>query len=144
MSGRRWAVLALAFVLLVGAGSIAILARGGPSQHSAEAVVVALPRESAQVGSDVLDIVTLRYLAYLSSPTTQAQVAAREGVPDDIVSQTQVRRSPGTVNIAIVATAPSPEIAAQVANALASSAVAFSSADELVRVRVLTPAVVSG
>ncbi len=136
----RWVSLIIALTLV--AVALFTTVSSGPS-YSATAIVVATPRSGSQVGSDVLEIVTTRYLAYLTSPSTQRRVAEEEGISLSIVEQSKVTRDPGTINIAVTSEAPTSEIAQQVANALASAAVAYSSTDELMRVEVLAPAVLA-
>jgi hypothetical protein len=141
-SALIWAAVVLAVAMVAAAAAAAVAAiRADGRTYSTEALVVATPREGSAVGTDLLDIVTSRYLAYLSSPSTQRAVAAREGIPLDVVEKAVASRAPGTINIVIASSAPTAETAAQVANAMASAAVAFSSRDELVRIRVLAPAV---
>ena len=121
-----------------------------PSQYEGLAVVAYAPRADVDTaGADTVRLVVPKYVAFLASPQTTAEVADEIGVRAEDLEDA-LEASPGTDsgNLDIAVTLTSPTLAAQAANAYADAAIEFSDDDELVQgelvARALTPREPSG
>jgi capsular polysaccharide biosynthesis protein len=141
---RRWAPLILVAALaLAVVGTTYLYANSQPNVYSSRAVVSFSPRDAGRVGADNLQLASSRYVAYLSSGSTQRQVATDIGEEQTQVAKaTQVRIQPATLNLEIVVTMRDAARAARISNALAAAALREARVDPLVTVELIVPAVV--
>jgi hypothetical protein len=130
-----------ALVLAALALGMASALSGTPPTYSATATIAGVPRKGTTTGSDLLGLANSRFVAFITSPTTQENLADREGVPLEIIEATEVVNQPATNNIIITSHAADPAQAALVANIVAALAVQYSGSDDLIKQEVVAPAV---
>lgn len=134
----RW-LLALEVALALGLGA-ALYAESLPARFQATSVVAFTP--SASVGADELRVLLPRYPVLLSSASSYRQVSSQTGVSvDELRSGVRIATPADTANVQISVTSTGPRIAADVANVLASIAVAASAEDPLLTGDVVAPAI---
>jgi len=128
---RRWALCLL--VALPLAAVVGLYARSLPAQYDAETTVAFAPRLGSQVGADVVRVVLPRYVTLLSADATVRTVAGQLGVGTDALAGADVSVATDTANLDIVVRSTDPQRAADVANALARTALDASEDDELLQ-----------
>lgn len=137
---RRWLLVVLVAVPVVAGATW--YAESLPSQYEAEAVVAFAPRPEAGIGADVVRLVLPGFSQYVQSPQVLAEVGEVVGVDAADLSRSldvSVPAETGTLQITVER--ESPQVAAQVASALADAVVAFTRDDPLVDGRIVADAV---
>jgi polysaccharide biosynthesis transport protein len=101
-----------------------------PAEYKEEAIVAFAPQP--EEGSDTVRVVLPAYVEYVTSAQTVRKVAAELGEdPGDLAAATDATNPLDTGNIEITAVLPSPERAADAANAFAEDLVQFAETDEI-------------
>ena len=142
-SAPRWAVTLTAVLVVAVTAVVAFALLSAPTTYSATATIAGVPRTGTTIGADLLGLSNSRFVAFVTSPTTQENLADREGIPLEVVQNTEVVIQPATNNILVTSRAETPEQAALVANVVATLAVQYSGSDDLVKQEIVTPAVVT-
>ena len=139
----RWAPVFLVIALMVAtASTVGLYAASQPDVYTSKAVVALTPRSPNGFGATNLKLAATRYSALLSTEQTLRQVAQTTGVSSDtVISATKISVQPNTVTIDINVTLQEAKRAAAVANAIATTALRQSRADELVTVDFIAPGV---
>ncbi|RJK97910.1 hypothetical protein D5H78_02785 [Vallicoccus soli] len=137
----RRAVAGVLVALAVMAG-VAQQVLGQPEEYTSTAVVSFAPRADRQLGADTLEVLSAKYVAYISAPATLRRTAAETGTDagalQDAVSAVI---PPATANLSVSATAADPAEAARLANALGAAVVRQSAVDVNLRADLVAPAV---
>lgn len=137
---RRWPLAVLVAAPLF--GSVVGYAESLPTSYESRAVVTLAPRPDTDVSSDVVRVVTPKYVAYLDSLSLQQEVGRSTGQPlDELRSGVDVSIAPETANLEIVVELGSPQAAAANAAELARRAVQLSENDRLLTAEILVPPV---
>ena len=101
-----------------------------PPEYEEEAIVAFAPLP--EEGADTVRVVVPAYVEYVTAAPTVRKVAAELGEdPSELASATDASVALDTGNLTISATLPSPERAADAANAFAEDLVEFAETDEI-------------
>ncbi len=112
-----------------------------PSEYTASVVVGFQPRPEANVNADVIRVVLPRYVAYLTSPSTEQAVQRTIGErPGSVTAAVNAEVAAETANLTVKATRQRPEQAAVAANAFAGAAVQYNLQDRLLVGQAVAPA----
>ena len=137
----RWRLAAL--VLLAVLAGVLAYAYSLPSQYTAKAIVAITPKPSVGVSASDISQLGQKYVAYVSAPSTIAQVAAGLGVDKTTLGNgVGADIATGSVNLTIKVQLRTPSTTAAAANALADAVVSFAADDKLVSAQVVSPATV--
>lgn len=137
---RRW-LLALSVAVPVMLGVLGVTSTL-PSTYEAKAVVALEPRTPGSVGADIIRVTIPKYVAYLTSTSTVREVAGQLGLAaSGLASSTDVAIETDTSVLSVTVTRGTAAEAAEVANAFAAAAIAYSSKDALIEGTLVSPAV---
>ena len=127
----RWKVLVPVVIGVVALATLYV--NSLPSTYTTESVVAFAPRPEAETASaDTVRVVVPKYLAYITSPATVAEVAAQIGEqPGDLSEALDAEVEIDTGNLRISVELPKPGRAADAANAFADKVIAFAQGDQL-------------
>jgi polysaccharide biosynthesis transport protein len=113
-----------------------------PAEYQEEAIVAFAPKP--EVGADTIRVVVPAYVEYVTAAPTVRKVAAELGEdPGELADAVDAAVALDTGNVTITATMPSPERAADAANAFAEDLVEFASSSQelLLTARIIAAAV---
>ena len=100
-----------------------------PAEYKEEAIVAFAPLP--EVGADTVRVVVPAYVEYVTAAPTVRKVAATLGEdPGELASAVDAQVALDTGNLTITATMPSPDRAADAANAFSEDLVEFAETDE--------------
>lgn len=140
--GRMILVMLVALIgVTVG---IAVPVERAPNEYESRSVVSFGPRGQQQLTGDMLQLLTAKYVAFLTAQATMREIAADTGERETALRKAvTVTQEPETANVAIDVSLPESDQAARVANAMAVKALRRSAGDASVRAEIIARAVVS-
>lgn len=129
-------------VLIVVTMGVAVPVELAPNEYRGRAIVSFSPRRETLSG-DLLQVLTTRYVAFLTAPATTREIARETGEREgELRRAVSITQEPGTANVVIDATLGEPSRAARVANAMAAAALREAVGDAAVVAEITAPAVV--
>jgi len=137
---RRWRLILLVAVpVLIG---VLLYASSLPTTWRATSTVSFAPRPQAAVGADTVTLLVPAYVAFVRSPATEQAVGTQYSLDATALDrQVDVSVPPTTATMNIAVTGDRPQQVADVANALASAAVAHATQDAILTASVVSKAV---
>lgn len=139
---RHWWVVLLVAVPL--AGGAIVYAERLPAEFTSEAVLAVepTPATAEATGPALVRLLAPTYVEYLTAPATIRDIAGETALaPDLVAGSIDARVVPETGTLTVSAELGDAEAAADLAGVLADRAVDFAEDDDLLRVRVVAPAI---
>lgn len=128
---RRWKLLlVVALPLVVGS---AYVAETLPPTYTGETTISFAPRPESDVGADIVRLLLPRYAVFAASRQNVRDVADALALDErEVADAVDVSIPADTGNLTVTVELDSPDLAAEVANALAAATVAFAESDPLI------------